>query len=75
MLAEHSRMSTSSAGVSRSIAVRPVHGARSAPRIVAGAVVAPGAAYSYITRALRQTAPAVLGAMRLLAESYMIRWS
>lgn len=31
---------------------------------------APGAAYSYITRALRQTAPAVLGAMRLLAESY-----
>jgi hypothetical protein len=30
----------------------------------------PGAAYSYITRALRQTAPAVLGAMRLLAESY-----
>ncbi|KAH9045393.1 hypothetical protein EDB85DRAFT_1906407 [Lactarius pseudohatsudake] len=31
---------------------------------------APGAAYGYITRALRQTAPAVLGAMRLLAESY-----
>jgi len=31
---------------------------------------APGAAYSYITRALRQTAPAVLGAMRLLAKSY-----
>jgi len=30
----------------------------------------PGAAYSYITRALRQTAPAVLGAMRLLAESH-----
>jgi len=30
----------------------------------------PGAAYSYITRALRQTAPAVLGAMHLLAESY-----
>jgi len=30
----------------------------------------PGAAYSYITRALRQTAPAVLGAMLLLAESY-----
>ena len=30
----------------------------------------PGAAYGYITRALRQTAPAVLGAMRLLAESY-----
>jgi hypothetical protein len=30
----------------------------------------PGAAFSYITRALRQTAPAVLGAMRLLAESY-----
>ena len=31
---------------------------------------APGAAYSYITRALRQTAPAVLGAMHLLAKSY-----
>lgn len=31
---------------------------------------APGAAYGYITRALRQTAPAVLGAMRLLADSY-----
>lgn len=30
----------------------------------------PGAAFGYITRALRQTAPAVLGAMRLLAESY-----
>lgn len=35
-----------------------------------GGGVPPGAAYSYITRALRQTAPAVLGAMRLLAESY-----
>ncbi|KAI0005028.1 hypothetical protein BJV74DRAFT_943416 [Russula compacta] len=35
-----------------------------------GGGAAPGAAYSYITRALRQTAPAVLGAMRLLAESY-----
>ena len=30
----------------------------------------PRAAYGYITRALRQTAQAVLGAMRLLAESY-----
>ena len=30
----------------------------------------PGAAFGYITRALRQTVPAVLGAMRLLAESY-----
>jgi hypothetical protein len=30
----------------------------------------PGAAFGYITRALRQTTPAVLGAMRLLAESY-----
>jgi hypothetical protein len=30
----------------------------------------PSPAFSYITRALRQTAPAVLGAMRLLAESY-----
>ncbi|SRR6266702_2147172 len=35
-----------------------------------GSPGAPGAAYGYITRALRQTAPAVLGAMRLLAESY-----
>ncbi|KAI0304087.1 hypothetical protein BC826DRAFT_894815, partial [Russula brevipes] len=35
-----------------------------------GGGAAPGAAYSYITRALRQTAPVVLGAMRLLAESY-----
>ena len=35
-----------------------------------GGGAAPRAAYSYITRALRQTAPAVLGAMRLLAESY-----
>jgi hypothetical protein len=35
-----------------------------------GGGAAPSAAYSYITRALRQTAPAVLGAMRLLAESY-----
>ncbi|TFY64277.1 hypothetical protein EVG20_g5997 [Dentipellis fragilis] len=29
-----------------------------------------GSAYSYITRSLRQTTPAVIGAMRLLAESY-----
>ena len=35
-----------------------------------GGAAAPRTAYSYITRALRQTAPAVLGAMRLLAESY-----
>lgn len=35
-----------------------------------GGGAAPRAAYSYITRALRQTASAVLGAMRLLAESY-----
>jgi hypothetical protein len=35
-----------------------------------GGGAAPRAAYSYITRALRQTSPAVLGAMRLLAESY-----
>ncbi len=35
-----------------------------------GGAASPRAAYSYITRALRQTAPAVLGAMRLLAESY-----
>ncbi|KZT20375.1 hypothetical protein NEOLEDRAFT_1075772 [Neolentinus lepideus HHB14362 ss-1] len=32
--------------------------------------ISPSSAYSYITRALRQTAPYVLGAMRLLAESY-----
>ena len=35
-----------------------------------GGGAAPRAAHSYVTRALRQTAPAVLGAMRLLAESY-----
>jgi hypothetical protein len=35
-----------------------------------GGGAAPGAAFGYITRALRQTASAVLGAMRLLAESY-----
>lgn len=35
-----------------------------------GGAAAPRSAYSYITRSLRQTAPAVLGAMRLLAESY-----
>ncbi|KZT74355.1 hypothetical protein DAEQUDRAFT_701623 [Daedalea quercina L-15889] len=32
--------------------------------------VAPSSAFSYITRALRQTAPHVLGALRLLANSY-----
>ncbi|KDQ64558.1 hypothetical protein JAAARDRAFT_28202 [Jaapia argillacea MUCL 33604] len=32
--------------------------------------VSPGSAYSYITRALRQTTPHVIGALRLLAESY-----
>lgn len=35
-----------------------------------GGGASPRAAYGYITRALRQTSPAVLGAMRLLAESY-----
>ncbi|TFY78759.1 hypothetical protein EWM64_g5250 [Hericium alpestre] len=30
----------------------------------------PAAAHSYITRTLRQTTPAVIGAMRLLADSY-----
>lgn len=35
-----------------------------------GGGASPRAAHSYITRALRQTASAVLGAMRLLAESY-----
>jgi hypothetical protein len=35
-----------------------------------GGGASPRSAYSYITRALRQTTPAVLGAMRLLAESY-----
>jgi len=34
----------------------------------------PGAAYSYITRALRQTHRGI-GAMRLLAESHSDRWS
>lgn len=35
-----------------------------------GTPVAPSSAFSYITRALRQTAPHVLGALRLLANSY-----
>lgn len=35
-----------------------------------GTPVAPSSAFSYITRALRQTAPYVLGALRLLAGSY-----
>ncbi|KAI9001044.1 hypothetical protein BD414DRAFT_20872 [Trametes punicea] len=35
-----------------------------------GAPVAPTAAFSYITRALRQTAPHIMGALRLLAASY-----
>ncbi|KAI0940000.1 hypothetical protein AcV5_001224 [Taiwanofungus camphoratus] len=36
----------------------------------AGAPVAPTAAFSYMTRSLRQTAPHVIGALRLLAASY-----
>ena len=32
--------------------------------------MAPSEAFSYITRALRQTAPHILGALRLLAASY-----
>ncbi|KAA1466444.1 hypothetical protein DENSPDRAFT_925863 [Dentipellis sp. KUC8613] len=40
-------------------------------RALAASKPAPaGSAYSYITRSLRQTTPAVIGAMRLLAESY-----
>ncbi|OJT04156.1 hypothetical protein TRAPUB_5201 [Trametes pubescens] len=35
-----------------------------------GSPVAPTAAFSYITRALRQTAPHIVGALRLLAASY-----
>jgi hypothetical protein len=35
-----------------------------------GTPVSPAAAFSYIQRALRQTAPFVLGAMRVAAESY-----
>lgn len=35
-----------------------------------GTPIVPTSAFSYITRALRQTAPAVLGALRLLAASY-----
>ncbi|KAI0307152.1 hypothetical protein B0F90DRAFT_1807827 [Multifurca ochricompacta] len=35
-----------------------------------GGGASPAAAYGYITRALRQTTPAVLGAMYLLAQSY-----
>ncbi len=36
----------------------------------AGAPVPPTSAFSYITRALRQTAPDIVGALRLLAESF-----
>lgn len=32
--------------------------------------MAPASAYSYVTRSLRQTAPNVVGAMRLLAQSF-----
>ncbi|KAI0375605.1 hypothetical protein BV20DRAFT_984409 [Pilatotrama ljubarskyi] len=35
-----------------------------------GSPVVPTSAFSYITRALRQTAPHIVGALRLLAESY-----
>ncbi|KAI0723273.1 hypothetical protein C8Q76DRAFT_722285 [Earliella scabrosa] len=35
-----------------------------------GAPVAPTSAFSYITRALRQTAPHIVGALRLLAASF-----
>ena len=35
-----------------------------------GAPVAPTSAFSYISRALRQTAPHIVGALRLLAASY-----
>jgi len=35
-----------------------------------GAPVAPSEAFSYITRALRQTAPHIIGSLRLLAASY-----
>ena len=35
-----------------------------------GTPVAPGAAYSYITRTLRQTAPQIVGALRLLGTTY-----
>lgn len=36
----------------------------------AGAPVSPTSAFSYVTRALRQTAPNIVGALRLLAESF-----
>lgn len=36
----------------------------------AGVPVSPTSAFSYITRALRQTAPNVVGALRLLSESF-----
>lgn len=37
----------------------------------AGSPVTPASAFSYITRALRQTTPFVVGALRLLAESFL----
>lgn len=36
----------------------------------AGAPVPPTSAFSYVTRALRQTTPNIVGALRLLAESF-----
>ncbi|KAI0068645.1 hypothetical protein BV25DRAFT_1817543 [Artomyces pyxidatus] len=38
--------------------------------LAAGKPAPPTAAYSYISRSLKQTAPAIIGAMRLLAQSY-----
>ncbi|GJE84210.1 hypothetical protein PsYK624_002860 [Phanerochaete sordida] len=38
--------------------------------LAGGSPVAPASAFSYISRALRQTAPSVLGALRLLAASF-----
>lgn len=37
-----------------------------------GTPVQPGAAFSYVSRAFRQTTPYVVGALRLLAESYPV---
>lgn len=38
--------------------------------LVSGSPVIPSTAFSYITRAFRQTTPYIVGALRLLAESY-----
>lgn len=52
--------------------VRPLFQAQSSQwrALSAGTPVQPSAAFSYISRAFRQTTPHMIGALRLLAESF-----